>query len=109
MKITFHGGVREVGGSCITVETGDARVALDYGIKVGEKLPEDLPKNLDLVIISHAHLDHAGGLLTLAGTNVVIVGSEATRDIAADLLLDLIKVQRMNCLLFTSPSPRDRG
>jgi len=96
VKITFHGGVREVGGSCITVETGDARVALDYGIKVGEKLPEDLPKNLDLVAISHAHLDHAGGLLTLAGTNVVIVGSEATRDIAADLLLDLIKVQRMN-------------
>jgi len=96
MKITFHGGAREVGGSCIVVETDDAKIALDYGIKVGERPPKHLPKDLDMVIISHAHLDHSGALLSLAKTNAIVVGSEATRDVTADLLLDLIKVQRMN-------------
>lgn len=96
MKITFHGGTREVGGSCVVVETGDARIALDYGIKVGEKLSDHLPKDLDMVIISHAHLDHSGALLSLAKTNTVVVGSKATREVTADLLLDLIKIQRVN-------------
>jgi len=96
MKITFHGGVREVGGSCVVIETDDAKIALDYGIKVEEKLNDCLPKDLDLVILSHAHLDHSGALLSLAETNTVVVGSEATRDITAELLRDLIKVQRMN-------------
>jgi len=96
MKITFHGGVREVGGSCVVIETNDAKIALDYGIKVEEKLHDCLPKDLDLVILSHAHLDHSGALLSLAETNTVVVGSEATRDITVELLRDLIKVQRMN-------------
>ena len=96
MKITFHGGAREVGGSCVVLETVDAKIALDYGIKVGEKLHNCLPKDLDLVILSHAHLDHSGALLSLAKTNTPVVGSEATRDITAELLRDMIKVQRMN-------------
>mgnify|MGYP001043962252 CR=1 FL=1 len=96
MKITFHGGAREVGGSCIVVETDDAKVALDYGMKVEEGISDSLPKDLDAAIISHAHLDHSGNLLNLAKTNTVVVGSEATRDITIELLRDLIKVQRMN-------------
>lgn len=96
MEITFHGGIREVGGSCIVVETDGAKIALDYGIKVGERLADCLPKDLDVVVISHAHLDHSGGLLSLAKTNTVVAGSEATRDVTADLLRDMIKVQRMN-------------
>jgi Cft2 family RNA processing exonuclease len=96
MNIHFLGGVREVGGSCIAVETDDARVALDYGIKVGEKSFDQFPKDFDAVVISHAHLDHSGNLLSLSRGKPVIVGSEITRDIAADLLLDMIKIQRMN-------------
>ncbi len=96
MEVTFHGGTREVGGSCVVVETDDAKIALDYGIKVGEKLSQHLPKDLDMVIVSHAHLDHSGALLNLLGTSIVLVGSEATRDVTADLLLDMIKVQRIN-------------
>lgn len=95
MKIHFLGGIREVGGSCISVETDDAKVALDYGIKVGEK-PDQFPKDFDAVIISHAHLDHSGNLLSLSRTNPVIVGSAITRDVTADLLRDMIKIQHMN-------------
>ncbi|MEA2090390.1 MAG: MBL fold metallo-hydrolase [Thermoproteota archaeon] len=95
MKIHFLGGIREVGGSCIAVETDDAKVALDYGIKVGEKVSDQFPKDFDAVIISHAHLDHSGNLLSLSRVNPVIVGSEITRDVTADLLRDMIKIQHM--------------
>lgn len=96
MDVLFRGGAREVGGSCIVVETENSRVALDYGIKVEKGLSYDAPKGLDAVIITHAHLDHSGNLLTLADGNTAIIGSEATRDVTSELLNDLIKVQRMN-------------
>ena len=96
MEIMFQGGAREVGGSCVLVETENSRVALDYGIRVGKGLSYDAPKDLDAVIITHAHLDHSGNLLTIADGNTVIIGSEATRDVTSELLSDLIKVQRTN-------------
>ena len=95
MKITFNGGAREVGGSCTVVETEDARVALDYGIKVDEGLAYNMPGDLDAVIVSHAHLDHSGNLLTIADKKVVVIGSRATREVTTELLQDLIKIQKM--------------
>ena len=96
MKIHFLGGVREVGGSCIAIETNSGKVALDYGIKVGKNFTGQFPRDFDAVIISHAHLDHSGSLLDLSRTNSVIVGSRMTRDVTTDLLRDMVKIQRMN-------------
>jgi putative mRNA 3-end processing factor len=95
MKLTFNGGAREVGGSCTVVETKDARVALDYGIKVDEGLSYEMPKDLDAVVVTHAHLDHSGNLLTIADKEIVIIGSRATHDITTELLQDLIKIHRL--------------
>jgi Cft2 family RNA processing exonuclease len=92
LKIELLGGAREVGGSCIAIETEDCKVALDYGIKIDEG-SNHLPKDFDAVIISHAHLDHSGSLLELAKRNPVIVGSKLTRDVTVDLLYDMIKIQ----------------
>ena len=92
MKIKVLGAAREVGGSCIAVETGSCKVALDYGTKLdGEarKLPDDF----DAVVISHAHLDHSGGLLNIGKQSPLIIGSEITRDVTVDLLHDMIKIQ----------------
>jgi len=96
MKIQFTGGAQEVGGSCIAVETDYAKVALDYGIKVGENVHPEFPGDFDAVIISHAHLDHSGNLLRLSRGNPVVVGSKITRDITTDLLYDMIKIQNIN-------------
>jgi len=95
MKITFNGGAREVGGSCTLVETEDARVALDYGIKVDEGVTNDMHHHLDAVVITHAHLDHSGNLLSVAYKKPIIVGSMATHDITIKLLHDLIKIHRL--------------
>ena len=92
MKIEVLGAAREVGGSCISVETGSCKIALDYGTKFdGEarKLPDDF----DAVVISHAHLDHTGGLLGLSKQSPLIIGSEITRDVTVDLLHDMVKIQ----------------
>jgi putative mRNA 3-end processing factor len=96
MKIHFTGGAQEVGGSCIAVEADGAKVALDYGIKVGENAHPKLPSDFDAVIISHAHLDHSGNLLSLSRGKPVIVGSKITREVTTDLLHDMIKIQKLN-------------
>ena len=93
MKIEVLGGAREVGGSCISVETDSCKVALDYGTKLDEEF-KALPKDFDAVVISHAHLDHTGSLLRLCkNNNPTIVGSDITRDVTADLLYDMVKIQ----------------
>jgi len=92
MKIEVLGGAREVGGSCIAVETDSCKIALDYGTKFDEEAP-DFPKDFDAVIVSHAHLDHSGGLLKLSKKNPVVVGSKITRDVTVQLLHDMVKIQ----------------
>lgn len=97
MNITFKGGAREIGGSCTVVETDDARIALDYGIKLDEGLSHDMPVDLDAVFVSHAHLDHSGNLFNLItdeNKKTTIIGSKATRDITTELLRDLIKINK---------------
>lgn len=92
MNITVYGGALEVGASCIVVETRDVRIALDYGVRVGEAVRTDFPTNLDAVVISHAHLDHTGSLLNLSPTSVPIISTPPTRDISELLLIDMIRV-----------------
>jgi putative mRNA 3-end processing factor len=92
LKIELLGGAREVGGSCIAVETECCKVALDYGVKVEEGFNQ-FPKNFDAIVVSHAHLDHSGNLLGLSKKNPVIVGSKITRDVTTDLLYDMVRIQ----------------
>jgi Cft2 family RNA processing exonuclease len=95
LKIRVLGAAREVGGSCIAVETEQTKVALDYGTKLDD-ITDEYPKNFDAVIISHAHLDHSGSLLRLSKSRnkQVILGSKITRDVTAELLKDMIKIQK---------------
>lgn len=93
MKIKVHGGAREVGGSCIEVQTEDCKVALDYGTKFEDNSNDQFPKDFDAVIISHAHLDHSGKLLSLSRKEPVIVGSKITREVTIALLHDMVKIQ----------------
>lgn len=73
MVIQFFGAAREVTGSMHLVDTGRSRVLLDCGLYQGRRkgafernrnLQFDA-SDIDAVVLSHAHLDHAGNLPSL--------------------------------------------
>ncbi|MCL5018177.1 MAG: beta-CASP ribonuclease aCPSF1 [Candidatus Pacearchaeota archaeon] len=103
VRLTFLGGGRQVGRSCILLQTPNSKILLDCGIDVAsqgsDKFPYlDVPEfnlnQLDAIIISHAHLDHVGLLpyLYKMGYKGPVYMTPPSRDIAALLSLDFIGV-----------------
>lgn len=103
MHVTFSGAAREVTGSCHLVTVGEHTVALDCGLFQGrraESREKNLrfpfpPERLSSVILSHAHIDHAGRLpfLTRNGYTGTIWATAATRDLCAIMLADSAHIQ----------------
>ncbi|MEK6904613.1 MAG: beta-CASP ribonuclease aCPSF1 [Nanoarchaeota archaeon] len=103
IRLTYLGGGRQVGRSCLFLQTPESRVLLDCGINVAASgadaypylnAPEFKLEDLDAVIISHAHLDHVGALpfLYKMGYRGPTYMTAPTRDISALLALDFIGV-----------------
>ncbi len=103
MKLTFLGGAGTVTGSKILLEINYKKILIDCGlfqglkefrIKNWDKLPINL-KELDLVLLTHAHLDHSGYLPVLVkdGYNGDIYCTKATKDLTEIILLDSGKIQ----------------
>lgn len=103
MQITFSGAAREVTGSCHILEVGGRTVLLDCGLFQGHraesrKKNEVLPlpvDTIDAIVLSHAHIDHAGRLpfLVRAGYTGPIHATAATRDLCALMLADSARIQ----------------
>jgi metallo-beta-lactamase family protein len=105
MKITIHGaGGGEVTGSAYLVQTRKANVLVDYGLFQGARKVENynrLPKagafkNLNAVVLTHAHLDHTGRLplLSRLGYNGPIHATPATIDFTELILKDSAHLQK---------------
>jgi putative mRNA 3-end processing factor len=59
------GGTQEVGRNAFLIDTNGSNILLDYGVKIGDKpqFPGHIrAKDVDGIIVSHAHLDHSGGV-----------------------------------------------
>ncbi len=104
MKVSFHGAVNEVTGSCHLIELDSGfKVVLDCGMFQGDdKEMEEKnrewgfdPSEIDAVIITHAHIDHIGRLPKLVkdGFSGDIYCTPATRSLALIMLLDSAKIQ----------------
>jgi metallo-beta-lactamase family protein len=103
MQIEFAGAAREVTGSCHILRVGGKTVLLDCGMFQGRreesreknaKLP--LPvKEIDAIVLSHAHIDHSGRLpfLVREGYRGPIYCTAATRDLSSVMLADSAHIQ----------------
>ena len=104
MKIAFHGAARTVTGSkhLLTLKNGK-KILLDCGMFQGLGKETDIlnrsfgfdPKEVDVMILSHAHIDHSGLIprLVAEGFAGKIFCTPATRDLTTVLLEDSAEIQ----------------
>ncbi len=103
MRLSFHGADQDVTGSCHLLEADGLRVLIDCGLFQGSRTlaAENSgefgfdARSIDLVVLTHAHLDHCGRLplLVRRGFRGEILATAATRDLASLVLLDAAKLQ----------------
>jgi metallo-beta-lactamase family protein len=101
--LSFHGGAGTVTGSRFLVETGNTRFLVDAGLFQGLKKLREMnwaklrfdPASLDFILLTHAHIDHAGFLprLTQQGFRGPVHATRASLDLARLLLMDAAKIQ----------------
>ncbi|MBK1723134.1 MBL fold metallo-hydrolase RNA specificity domain-containing protein [Thiocystis violacea] len=103
MNVSFHGANRSVTGSCHLIEVGGLRVLVDCGLfqggrEIDEDNAEDFgfdPRAIDVLLLTHAHLDHCGRIPLLArrGFAGEIIATAATRELTRVVLLDAAHLQ----------------
>jgi metallo-beta-lactamase family protein len=102
MRIEFHGADREVTGSCHLIECAGKRILVDCGLyQGGRELDEENAeefgfeaREVDFVLLTHAHLDHCGRLPLLAkrGFRGEIVTTAASRELSRLVMLDAARL-----------------
>lgn len=100
MKLGFIGAAHEVTGSCHILEACGKNILIDCGMEQGPDLYEnqELPvtaKNIDFVLLTHAHIDHSGKLPLLCkeGFEGDIITTFATSDLCDIMLRDSAHIQ----------------
>jgi len=99
MKIIPHGAALEVTGSCHEIQAAGKRILLDCGLFQGNRKKSvvknaefafDPEKDIDAMILSHAHADHVGRvpLLYKKGYRGKVHATYATADLAEVMLQD---------------------
>lgn len=111
MKIEFLGAAREVTGSkhLITTRKG-LKILLDCGMYQGKGLETDAmnrdlgfdPKEIDYLILSHAHIDHSGLIpyIYKNGFTGTVLCTPATRDLCSIMLADAGRIQESDVNTF---------
>ena len=103
MRIHFHGAAHTVTGSQHLLEVNGHRLLLDCGLYQGKRSEAYLrnltfaydPRDVDAVILSHAHIDHCGNLPNLVknGYEGPIYAVPATVDLATIMMADSGHIQ----------------
>jgi metallo-beta-lactamase family protein len=118
VKLSFHGADRDVTGSCHMVECAGRRILIDCGMfQGGRELSEDNgepfgfdPAAIDVVLLTHAHLDHCGRLplLVKRGFHGEVVTTAASRELIRLVLLDSAHLQEEDAS-YRARHARQRG
>ena len=110
MEIKVLGAAGEVGRSAFQVNCDGTNFLLDYGVMFGKPrgAPPTYPlhvkpRDIDSVIITHAHLDHSGCVPSLfVSGNCNVYATAPTFDLSKLLIQDMIKIEK-NSHSFGSP------
>jgi len=103
VTLHFHGAAGTVTGSCYRVGHAGGQFLVDCGMFQGNKTVRDLnykpfpfdPRRIDYLLLTHAHIDHAGLLprLTHMGYRNPIWATEPTNGLLEYLLPDAAGIQ----------------
>jgi metallo-beta-lactamase family protein len=101
--VTFWGATRTVTGSMHQLDAHGQTLLLDCGLFQGHRAESFhrnrefpfRPRDIDAVLLSHAHIDHCGNLPNLVrqGFNGPVYCTPATRALAGVMLGDAAKIQ----------------
>ncbi len=121
MVLKFNGAARTVTGSCHLITLDDGfKILLDCGLFQGEGKPKETwklnnkwffdPATIDVVILSHSHIDHTGRLPKLFkdGFRGKVYCTHATRSLAAIMLLDSAKIQEYDAAYYNKRQAKKR-
>ena len=101
MDVKVLGAANEVGRSGFLVNCNGTNLLLDYGVLFGRRgTPPEYPlhvkpKDLDAIIITHAHLDHSGNVPSLfVSGNTDVYATPPTFDLSKLLIEDMLKIEK---------------
>src|SRR5690242_710071 len=110
LKLKFHGGSDEVTGSRHLLDYGTGKIHLDCGLFQGhrrESIDKNKtfsapPRDVRAVLLSHAHIDHSGGLplFVKQGFNGPIHCTRPTVELLRIMLMDSAFLQEEDAKFF---------
>ena len=94
MRVCIHRGTKEIGGTCVEIESRGARIVVDVGLPLDVTNPDAIPlppihksktpdPSLLGVVISHPHQDHFGLAYKLPDQTLFLIGEAAQSILAA--------------------------
>ena len=96
MQLRFLGACQEVGRSAYAVKTANSQILMDYGVMINHEVTFPIhisPKDLNAVVLTHAHLDHSGLVPMLyLHSKLPLYGVEPTFKLSKVLVRDMIKL-----------------
>lgn len=117
--IRFLGAAREVTGSCYLLTLPNGKILVDCGLVQGASDSHDRnhepfafdPKEIDLLFLTHAHIDHSGMIPRLVKEcfRGRIIATTATADLIGPMLLDSAKIQENDAERMSRRSLRKGG
>jgi len=98
LQVKVLGAAQEVGRSAFQVNCDGANFLLDYGILLGKEPQYPMhvkPRDIDAVVVTHAHLDHSGYVpsLFVNGKNDVYA-TPPTLELSRLLIEDMLRIQK---------------
>lgn len=105
-KLTFCGGTGSVTGANFLFESDRKKILIDCGLNQGTKFADEInwepfpydPKEIDMLFITHAHVDHIGRIPKLVheGFRGKIYSTPPTRDLVKPMLEDTMMIMDKN-------------